>query len=118
MSAQPPSFFVHLQKTAGTSFLFRLRRQFGRAAIYPGAEDEGNVAAVITVDHLVKRWREHGDELKVVTGHFPLCTADLLGGGFTTFTVLREPVARTLSYLRHHRKLTPEDAHKSLEEIY
>ena len=33
----------------------------------------------------------HGDEVRVVTGHFPLCTVDLLGGAFTTFTVLREP---------------------------
>jgi hypothetical protein len=32
--------------------------------------------------------------------------------------VLREPVERTLSYLRHHRKLTPGDAHLSLEEVY
>jgi hypothetical protein len=32
--------------------------------------------------------------------------------------VLREPVERTLSYLRHHRKLTPTDRDKRLEEIY
>ena len=46
----------------------------------------------------------------MVTGHFPLCTTELLGGAFTTFTVLRDPVERTLSYLRHHRKI---DARRS-----
>jgi hypothetical protein len=119
MSSSPrPIFFVHLQKTAGTSLNFRLRNQFPRDAIYPQKVDEGSVAAVLTVDHLLRAWHAHRDEIRIVTGHFPLCTTQLLGGEFTTFTVLREPVERTLSYLRHHRKLTPEDADRSLEEIY
>jgi hypothetical protein len=53
-----------------------------------------------------------------VLGHFPLCTVELLDAPFTTLTVLREPVERTLSFLRHHRRLTPEDRDKPLEEIY
>jgi hypothetical protein len=118
MNSTPRIFFVHLQKTAGTSLNFRLRNQFPRDAIYPQKVDEGSVPAVINVDHLLRRWQEHRDEIRVVTGHFPLCTTELLGGGFLTFTVLREPVERTLSYLRHHRKMTPEDSDRSLEEIY
>jgi hypothetical protein len=114
----PPIFFLHLQKTAGTSLNFRLRNCFPRDAIYPQRVDEGSVPAVLSVDHLVARWQEHRDEIRIITGHFPLCTTELLGGGFTTFTVLREPVERTLSYLRHHRKMTPDEAHRSLEEIY
>ncbi len=54
----------------------------------------------------------------MVTGHFPLCTTELLDADFTTFTVLRDPVERTLSYLRHHRDTTPADSELSLEEIY
>jgi len=53
-----------------------------------------------------------------VTGHFPLCTTELLDADFTTFTILRDPVERTLSYLRHHRATTPDDSGLSLEEIY
>ena len=105
MNAAPRFFFAHVQKAAGTSVVFRLRRQFGRARIYPPEADSGNVAAVISTDHLLARWRTDGDTTLVVTGHFPLCTTELLGGGFTTLTVLREPVERTLSYLRHHQKL-------------
>jgi hypothetical protein len=119
MSAQSPRFFfVHIQKAAGTSLVFRLRRQFGRAAIYPPESDKGDVAAVISVDHLLERWQEQRDRTRVVTGHFPLCTVDLLGDSFTTLTVLRDPVERTLSYLRHHRQLTPDDSERSLEAIY
>jgi hypothetical protein len=114
----PKFFFVHIQKAAGTSLIFRLRKQFGRAAIYPPMSDKGNVAAVITVDHLLQRWRTHRDTTRVVTGHFPLCTVELLDGDFITLTVLREPVERTLSYLRHHRKVTPAEANRPLEDIY
>lgn len=113
-------FFVHLQKTAGTTLLIRLQNQFGTSAIYPDDSDGelfGNMPQM-NVDLLVERWPSRREEVRVLAGHFPLCTADLLGDRFTTFTVLREPVERTLSYLRHHRKLTPEDVGKSLEEIY
>ena len=100
-------FFVHLQKTAGTALIMRMRRHFGRPAIYPDESDKGDVAAVISVDHLLRRWEARAESYRVVTGHFPLCTTELLGSGFTTFTILRDPVERTLSYLRHHRQLTP-----------
>ncbi len=53
-----------------------------------------------------------------MTGHFPLCVTELLDADFATFTVLRDPVERTLSYLRHHRDTTPADSERSLEEIY
>jgi hypothetical protein len=111
-------FFVHVQKTAGTSLSRRLKGFFERSAIYPDASDGDIVAAVISVDHLLARWRARSDQIRVVTGHFPLCTTELLGGGFTTITILREPVERTLSYLRHHRKVTPGAEQASLEEIY
>ena len=35
-----------------------------------------------------------------------------------TLSVLREPVERTLSHLRHHRKMTPETRELSLEALY
>jgi hypothetical protein len=51
-------------------------------------------------------------------GHFPLCVTELLGEEFTTLTLLREPVERTLSYLRHHVATTPGDRDARLEDIY
>ena len=74
-----------------------------RRGVYPTPDEQGDVRAVTDLDFLVERLRVHGDEVRVVTGHFPLCTTDLLGGGFTTFTVLRDPVERTLSLLRRRQ---------------
>jgi hypothetical protein len=118
-------FFIHLQKTAGTSLIRRMRSAFGPEGVFPDESDlfgdtpaDRMVGAVIDVDNLVRRWAARRDEIRVVTGHFPFCTAELLGGRLRTFTVLREPVARTLSYLRHHRARTPDDQQRSLEDIY
>jgi hypothetical protein len=111
-------FFVHVQKTAGTSLIKRLQRHFDEPEVYPNESDGDIVACVISVEHLLARWRARGHEIRLVSGHFPLCTTELLGGDFTTLTVVREPIERTLSYLRHHRKVTPADRDASLEAIY
>ena len=117
--AEPPRFFfVHMQKTAGTALWRRLMQQFEPAATYPGPGDGEPPVTVLSVDHLRERWRARRGEIQIVTGHFPLCTVELLHAPFTTITLLREPVERTLSYLRHHRETTPEDHDKTLEEIY
>lgn len=118
MSEPQRFFFMHLQKTAGTALWGRLKRQFTPAEVYPGPGDGSPPQTVLTVDHLVERWGARRDEIRIVTGHFPLCVTDLLDAPFTTLTVLREPVERTLSFLRHHREKTPEDRNRPLEEIY
>lgn len=120
-SGQPERFFfVHVQKTGGTALYKRLKHHFGQAGVYPDRSDGDpvTVAPQLSVDVLVDRWPVRSDEVRVVAGHFPLCTTELLGGPFTTLTVLRDPVERTLSYLRHHRTLTPADRDAPLEAIY
>jgi hypothetical protein len=119
--AQPERFFfVHMQKTGGISLYMRMQRQFGEEAVYPDRSDGDPVAVSpqIMLPVLLERWQERRDRIRVLTGHFPLCTMELLDADFRTFTILRDPVERTLSYLRHHRKTTPADAERPLEEIY
>jgi hypothetical protein len=111
-------FFMHLQKTAGTALWRRLRQQFAPEEIYPSPDDGQPPATVLSVDHLVGRWAIRHDEIRIVTGHFPLCTVELLDAPFSTLTLLRDPVERTLSFLRHHREMTPSDRERPLEEIY
>jgi hypothetical protein len=109
-----------MQKTAGTALRQGLINHFGKHAVYPtqGVDGTNPTQLVTSTDYLRERVRARGDEIDAITGHFPLCTVDLLEGGYTTLTLLREPVERTLSYLRHHRKEEPADRQKSLQEIY
>jgi hypothetical protein len=118
METERRFFFCHLQKTAGTTLIRRIRSDFPECAVYPLPTDGDPIARVISVENLLSVWAERGEEIRVVTGHFPLCTAELLGGEFTTLTVLRHPVERTMSYVRHHRRRTPEDADLTLEQVY
>lgn len=118
MSEPERFFFVHLQKTAGTALFQALRQQFGPEAVYPMPEHEAVPSVRTDTGHLREVFERQGDQIKVVAGHFPLCTTELLGVPFTTFTVLRDPFARTLSFLRHRRQSIPELADRSLEELY
>jgi GT2 family glycosyltransferase len=113
-------FFVHMQKTAGTALRHGLINHFGESAVYPtrGVDGTDPTELVTSTDHLRERLAARGDEIEAITGHFPLCTVGLLEERYLTLTLLREPVERTLSYLRHHRKEEPADRHKSLQEIY
>lgn len=111
-------FFVHLQKTAGTALFRRLRHHFGTDAVYPRPSDQGTPETVLDVARLHQRLADAGDEYRVVTGHFPLCVVDLLPESYATFTVLRDPVERTLSFLRHQREVEPRFSGWSLSEIY
>lgn len=120
MESNPRRYFiVHLQKTAGTTLRDRFRSTFSDAAIYPNASDgRDKRLSVISLSHLMERWQVRRDEIRLIAGHFPLSTVELLDAEFVTLSVLRPPIERTLSYLHHQRRLNKEDGLRSLEEIY
>ena len=118
----PTRYFVaHMQKTAGTSLRDRLRATFSDAEIYPNATDGPDPRiAVISVQHLRERWAVRGAEIRLLTGHFPVRTTELLDAEFVTMTVLRDPVERTLSFLRHQaaRRQRGATEASSIVELY
>ncbi|MCC5951661.1 MAG: hypothetical protein JJU45_06145 [Acidimicrobiia bacterium] len=123
-------FFVHVLKAAGTDLFTRLGGDptvpvshtfhFSEPEVYPNRTDGDvfTVAPQLSVDQLLARWTLRRPEIRIIMGHFPLCTTELLDAPFVTISALRDPVERTLSFLRHHRKLTPADRDRPLEEIY
>lgn len=111
-------FFVHLQKTAGTALLRRLRHHFGEEHVYPLRSEQGTAEVVLDVDRLASRVEATGERFRVVTGHFPYAAVHRLPGRWSTFTVLRDPVERVLSFLRHQREVEPRFTTATLDEIY
>jgi hypothetical protein len=111
-------FFLHLQKTGGSSLNLRLRDCFGATAVFPTREEQEGVTAVVDVDHLLAQFRLRRDAIRVIVGHFPLCITDVLGVPLTTFTVLRDPVERTLSLLRRRSTIAGTFQGRDLEDIY
>lgn len=110
-------FFLHLQKTGGSALKMRLRHYFGERAVYPCPDDGELPDAIIRPAHLLERVKARGDEIRVIAGHFPLATTELLPGEYRTFTLLREPVERTLSFLRHQVS-TGNTSTDNLIELY
>lgn len=115
-----PWFFVHLQKTGGTSLLFRLLRRFREEEIYPTASRVADdpERPQLSVTALQREWSRRSEEIRVIAGHFPFATMEILGGNFTSFTILRDPVARTVSNLREQAVANPRMAGLPLEEVY
>ncbi len=113
-------FIVHLQKSAGTTLRDRFRASLPDRAIYPHKCDGDRVGHLsISVSHLLERWKVRRDEIRVIGAHFPLSTVELLDADFVTLSVLRPPVERTLSYLRHQTQKSPgRVSDGSLEDVY
>jgi hypothetical protein len=110
-----------MQKTAGTTLRDRLRASFPDEQIYPNASDGRDPRiSVISVSHLRERWAARGGQIRLLTGHFPIRTIELLGVPFVTMTVLRDPIERTLSFLRHQAERRQRGATEDtpLVEIY
>ncbi len=107
-SAQGPWLFIHIMKTAGTSFrhyveayapdkMFPSRDKLwsgGRAGQYMGP---AKFLALLDSGELDPA------EIRYCFGHFPGWMHDKLGAHWRLATVLRHPVDRSISMLRHHR---------------
>jgi len=115
-------FFVHVMKTGGTSFVFQLSRNFEPDAVYPDAAldrrsptDAEPYASFTAVDRLPAERRA---AIRIYTGHLPLVARELMGPDLVTLTLLRDPVDRTVSVLKHFKRLWPRYADLALDAIY
>ena len=117
-----PFFFIHVMKTAGTSFAFHVRREFADAEIYPsGSIDRSSATDVepyASIPRLLALPAERRAQVRIYTGHFPYMVCRQLGTDLNTLTLLRDPVARTVSVLKHFKRLNEKYRRSTLREIY
>lgn len=121
MSTERKFFFIHVMKTAGGTLRRQILANFDRAEVYPfflRHLDPDLKAANFDLAILTSLLPEDRDRARVFTGHFPFVAVELLGMELTTITILRDPVDRTLSYLRHCKRYHDRHRDLSLEEIY
>ena len=115
-------FFIHVMKTAGTTFVRQLQQEFPPRSIYPARTvdwtSEHDYDVYINIPRLLALTPERRAEIRVFTGHFPYMACDLVAPGCTTLSVLREPVARTVSVLKHFKRVEPRFRESTLEAIY
>jgi hypothetical protein len=100
--------FVHVMKTAGTSFRLMLEEQFDQD-IYPTKEELKKLRNgwYLRPDELLARIHDGQIDLerrRIICGHYAVNLRDRLPGRWRTVVFLREPVARSLSMIAHSRR--------------
>lgn len=91
-----PALFMHIQKTAGTSIINMAARHYGNSNI----SSHGS---------FVGRSPEEFSKTPFVSGHFGYDFAKKLMPGRFSFTFLREPIERVISFYSFCRSRNPDD---------
>jgi len=115
-------FFVHVMKTGGTTLALHMARQFEPAELYPNESLDrrhaSDVGSYMSIDDLLGVSPERKLAIRAYTGHFPFMVRDELGIDLETFTLLRDPIERSISSLKHFKRLYERYRALSLDEIY
>ncbi len=118
-------FFVHLMKTGGTSVLYHALETIEKHEVWGPVFDPGpsmNLYHRLDRYTSVKQIWALGDwqlrSTRLFMGHFPWSATELVDPTVITATVLRDPVERTVSYLRHCKQRHQVHTEMALEEIY
>jgi hypothetical protein len=110
-----PIFFCHIPKTAGTSVRYALQARFDRRFIVPNdtmIADNGGLYPPLEACRAAIT-----PQTRLLQGHYPYSARTLLDDPITIVS-LREPVARTISHIKHrirHEGLAASDAYASLD---
>ena len=106
-------------KTAGATFRHHIRANFASAEVYPDKRfDPDLTVANVRLDYLTSLPASRRAAIRAYTGHFPFVATDLLGGPLLTMTILRDPVDRTISFLKHCKRYNQHHHDLRLEAIY
>jgi hypothetical protein len=99
--------------------LRHVQRNFATREIYPvpGLDTE-RAGVQRPVPYVLSLPPERLDEIRVYMAHLPYIVAELLPVDSCTITVLRDPVDRTISHLKHVKRLQPPFRDLPLEQIY
>ena len=101
-TALPGLFFTHVMKTAGTSITNMLRTVYGTDRSYPGLDltPGERIEAKVNPAHLLSIAERTPEPVIFYSVHMPARVAEVVAPDHHRVTVLREPIARTLSHLR------------------
>lgn len=116
--------FIHIMKTGGTSFSDLVRVNFADETRYPDTCLPADthlmrrMEAYMYVPKFIADVNRLHVQLRMVRAHIPCAVQSLLVSSYETLTILREPVERTVSHLKHCRKYHKEHQDMELEEIY
>jgi hypothetical protein len=113
-------FAVRVMKTGTGTLVQHAVNNMGERGVYPsGGVDgvPGEIRSAVRIEDLLNLSSERRAEIRVYVGHFPYIAYQMLGIECVTLTILRDPVARTISHLAHAKR-EPRFSDTPFEEIY
>jgi len=98
-------------KTGGMALVTNVSTNFTVEEVYPhpvfdlGGHSSDNIPLkVLRMDYLRALPSERRTQIRLYATHFPFVACEVLGGGFNTMTMVRDPVERTISLLRQFQR--------------
>jgi hypothetical protein len=115
----PRFFFMHIMKTGGATFRQYVYANFEPGAVYPDKHYDSDMRRANTrIDYLLGIAPARREMIRAYTGHFPFVASEMLGIDFVRLTIVRDPVERTISYLKHCKRYHEQHRDMALERIY
>ena len=102
--------FIHIPKTAGTSFRRLLDRQYPGPSLLPLYEPYPYTPEVLA------RLKRQAQQATACIGHVPFGIDRQLGIDARYVTFLRDPVERVVSYYRHNQRHANARFHQQIKE--
>jgi hypothetical protein len=112
-----PFFFVHIMKTGGATLRRHIYANHEARSVYPVPHHD-DMDRTWLVETLLGLAPERRATLRGYMGHYPYVVSRLLGVDPVTLTIVRDPVERTISYLKHCKRYHVHQRDLDLEEIY
>lgn len=111
-------FFLHIPKTAGTSFRIELLNYFGEESLYPNNNDlNSNHGRYLKASELINLSNGRKKSIQVLSGHYGLQVKKEIAPNSKLLTFLRNPIERAVSNLKHLQRNTIIFKDKPLLEI-
>ena len=101
--------------------MFQLLANFEPDEAYPSAVDRNSptdVTPYASIPKMLALSPERRARIRVYAGHMPYVASELLGIDVIRLTLLRDPVDRTISMLKHVKRLFERYSEFSIEAIY
>ncbi len=120
LGERPVYFFVHIPKTAGTSFRNMLYNQFDQSQIFPNMDDiESNNNRYPQFSEIQTRVGSKYQDLGLFCGHYTYNNGlKILGKNMRPIVFFRDPIKRSISLLYQLRRMIPDYKNKSLEYVF
>lgn len=111
-------FFIHIPKTAGSSFRHMLYNEFRQELIYPNKQDiQQNNGRYPSHEMVLDTVNNKQRDFQFLMGHYPFDTGKTLPKRPKYIVFLRDPVQRAISNLYHLKRHNEQFAKIPLQEI-